>query len=69
MLDMKKKNLKNFQKFPNYFCFQGPESGIRIRIHIKMKPWIRIRIKAYADPKHWKSLRDSNVYFKQNVLP
>jgi len=29
------------------------ESGIRIRIRIKIKPWIRIRIKAYADPKHW----------------
>jgi len=34
---------------------QNPESGIRIRI--KMKPWIRIRIKAYADPKHCLKLR------------
>jgi len=32
-----------------------PEYRIRIpiRIRIKIKPWIRIRFKAYADPKHW----------------
>jgi len=33
---------------------QDPESGIwiQIQIRIKIKPWIRIRINAYADPKH-----------------
>ena len=49
--------LKKIQKFTIYFCFyfeknldQDQES--RIRIHIKIKPWIpiRVHIKAYANP-------------------
>ena len=38
------------QKRP-WIRIRNPESEIRIRI--KIKPWIRIRIKAYANPKHW----------------
>jgi len=33
---------------------RNPESGMRIRILIQIKPWIQIRIKADADSKHWK---------------
>jgi len=50
----KRKNARKFEKIPKFsisFCFQDKESGVRIRI--KIKPWIQIRIKAYADPKHW----------------
>jgi len=31
---------------------QNPDSRIWILIRIKIKHWIRIRIKAYEDPKH-----------------
>ena len=33
----------------------------RIQIHIEIKPWIWICIKAYADPKHWFSTFMSNL--------
>jgi len=48
------KNSIDFNFWANKTLDQDPESGIRIRILIKIKPWmrIRIRIKAYADPKH-----------------
>jgi hypothetical protein len=64
VLKIKEKN-KIQEKFKNFYNFliilivgqkrpldQDPESESEILIRIRMKPWIRIRIKAYADLKH-----------------
>jgi len=49
-LEIKKMSI-DFNFWAKKTLDQDPKSGIRIRF--KIKPWIRIRIKAYADPKHW----------------
>jgi len=46
IIKQKRKNARKLEKIPIFSI----ESGIRIRI--KIKPWIRIRIKAFADPQH-----------------
>ena len=57
------KNSIDFNFWAKKALDQDLESGIGIRTRMKIKPWIRIRIriKAYADPKHWFKLRSVTI--------